>query len=77
MEAAWELYGPWFRLMLQIGLPLLVLGTPAMFLFERGSTLRRMAGKAALGGWVLVLLSAALYVILLVLQDMFANVPGV
>ena len=64
-------------MMLQVGLPLLVLGTPAMFLFERGSTPRRMTGKVALCGWALVLLSAALYVILLVLQDMFANVPGV
>jgi hypothetical protein len=35
MEAVWNLYGPWLRLMLQIGLPLLVLGTPAMTFFER------------------------------------------
>jgi hypothetical protein len=38
MEEVWTLYGPWLKLMLQIGLPLLVLGTPAMSFFERGST---------------------------------------
>lgn len=72
----WNLYGPWLRLMLQIGLPLLVLGTPAMFLFERGSTLRWLISKFALGGWALVLLAVALYFIIHILQDAFTSLPG-
>ncbi len=76
MEAVWGFYGPWLGLMLQVGLPLLVLGTPAIFLFERGSFLRWMTGQLALWGWDLVRLSAALYFIILLLQDMSAEVPG-
>ena len=60
MEAVWNLYGPWLKIMLQIGLPLLPLGTPAMFFFERGSTLRRLIGQFALWGWALVFLAVAL-----------------
>ena len=33
VEEVWNLYGPWLQLMLYIGLPLLLLGTPAMFFF--------------------------------------------
>lgn len=55
--------------MLQIGLPLPVLGTPAMFFFERGSTPRWLISKFALWGWALVLLAVALYVILQILQS--------
>lgn len=62
--------------MLQIGLPLLLLGTPAMFFFERGSTLRRLIGQVALWGWALVLLAVALYFIIHILQDAFTSVPG-
>ncbi len=50
MEAVWDLYGPWLRLMMHIGFPLLVLCTSAMFLFERGSLLRRLVGQFALWG---------------------------
>jgi hypothetical protein len=53
VEPVWNLYGPWLRIMLQIGLPLLVLGTPAMFFFERGSTPRWLISKFALWGWAL------------------------
>ncbi len=76
MEAVWDFYGPWLRLMLLIGLPLLLLGTPGMFLFERGSSLRRLIGQLALWGWGLVLLAAALYFIIRILQDAFASLPG-
>lgn len=76
VEPVWNLYGPWLRLMLQIGLPLLLLGTPAMFLFERGSTPRWLLSKLALGGWTLVLIAMALYFILQVLQEAFMNLPG-
>ena len=72
----WSLYGPWLRLMLQIGLPLLLLGTPAMFFFERGSTPRRLIGRVALCGWALVLLAVALYFIIRILQDAFTSLPG-
>jgi hypothetical protein len=73
VEAVWNLYGPWLKIMLQIGLPLLVLGTPAMFFFERGSTPRWLISKFALWGWVLELLALALYVILRILQDAFTS----
>jgi hypothetical protein len=76
VEAVWNLYGPWLKLMLQIGLPLLLLGTPAMFFFERGSTPRRLIGQVALWGWALVLLAVALYFILRILQDAFTNLTG-
>lgn len=75
MEAVWNLYGPWLKLMLQIGLPLLLLGTPAMFFFERGSTLRRLIGQFALWGWALVLLAAAFYLAIGILQDAFTSLP--
>jgi hypothetical protein len=76
MEAVRNLYGPWLKLMLQIGLPLLILGTPAMFFFKRGSTLRRLIGQVALWGWALVLLAVALYIIFHVLQNAFTTLPG-
>ena len=75
MEAVWDLYGPWLRLMMQIGLPLLVLCTSAMFLFERGSLLRRLVGQFALWGWSLVLLSVALRLIIRILQYTLATLP--
>ena len=62
--------------MLQISLPLLLLGTPALFLFERGSSLRRLIGQFALGGWALVLLAVALYFIIGILRNAFASLPG-
>jgi hypothetical protein len=52
------------------------MSTLAMFLFERGSFLRLMTGWFALWGSALVLLSAALHFIILILQDMFAKMPG-
>ncbi len=67
MEAVWNLYVPWLRLMFQICLPLLMLGTPTMYFFERGSTLRRLVGQIALWGWALVLLAVALYFIIHIL----------
>jgi hypothetical protein len=76
MEVVWDFYGPWLRLLAQIGLPLLLLSTPAMFLFKRGSSLRRMIGKVALLGWALVLLSVMQYSINFILQDMAASMPG-
>lgn len=75
-ETVWSFYGPWLRLMLQIGMPLLLLGTRAMFFFERGSTMRRLIGQFALWGWSLVLLCVALYFIIRILQNAFANLPG-
>jgi hypothetical protein len=77
METVGDFYGPWIRLMLQIGLPLLVLSTPAMFLFERGSLLRQLTVKLALLGWTLALLSMTLYFVSLILQEMFANLTGI
>jgi hypothetical protein len=62
--------------MLQIELPLLVLGTPAMFFFERGSTLRRLVGQVALWGWALVLLAVAVYFIIHILHDAFTTLRG-
>ncbi len=47
--------------MLQIGVPLVLLATPTMFLFERGSFLRWITGKFALMGWTLILLALVLY----------------
>lgn len=76
METAWNFYGPWIRLMLQIGVPLLLLATPAMFLFERGSFPRWLTGKVALFGWTLVLLAMALYLFIRIFQDAFANLIG-
>jgi hypothetical protein len=77
MEEVWDFYGPWLSLMLQVGLPLLVVSTLAMFLFERGSFLRLMTGWFALWGWALVLLSAALYFIILILRHVRQNVRHV
>jgi len=76
LEAVWNLYRPWRGLMLQIDLPLLVLGTPAMFFFERGSTPRWLISTFTLWGWALVLLAVALYFILQILQDAFTTLPG-
>jgi len=73
MEPVWNLFGPWLELMLQIGLPLLMLATPTMFLFERGATPRWLLSKLALLGWALVLLTVALYVIFQVLQEAFMS----
>lgn len=72
----WDFYGPWLRLMLEVGVPLLLLGTLAMFLFERGSFPRWLTGKFALIGWTLTLLSVGLYFIIAILQNMFAGLPG-
>ncbi len=50
VEGVWNFCGPWLELMLEIGLPLLLLGTPAMYFFDRGSILRRPIGQFALWG---------------------------
>lgn len=76
METLWSLYGPWIGLMLQIGVPLLLLATPAMFLFERGSLPRRLTGRVALFGWALTLGAGAFYLIVRIIEDAFANLPG-
>lgn len=76
METVWEFYGPWLRLMLVVGLPLLLLGTPVMFLSEGGSFTRWLTGRFALVGWTLVILSVGLYFIIRVVQDAFTNLPG-
>jgi hypothetical protein len=76
MEAVWDFYGPWIRLMLQVGVPLFLLATPAMLLFERGSLPRWVVGRVVLFGWALVLGAAALYLILRIVQNAFANLPG-
>lgn len=73
MEAANDFYGPWLGLMLWIGLPLLLVATPFMFFFERGSVARWLVGRLALFGWASVLLSVALRLIFRVLQDAFAS----
>lgn len=76
METVSSFYGPWLNLMLWIGLPLLLLGTPALFLFERGSFMRWLTARIALWGWGLVLLSIAVRIIMRILQDAFTNLPG-
>jgi multisubunit Na+/H+ antiporter MnhG subunit len=76
VEVVWNLYGPWLKIMLQIGVSLLLLGTLAMFFFERGYTPRRLIGRIALWGWALVLLALALYFIIHILQDAFTSLPG-
>jgi len=63
-------------LMLWIGLPLLLFGTPTIFLFERRSFMRWLMARVALWGWGLVLLSVALRIIIRILQDAFTNLPG-
>lgn len=62
--------------MLQSGVPLLLLATPTMFLFERGSFLRWITGKAALVGWTLVVLALVLYLFIRIFQNAFANLTG-
>ena len=72
----WAFYGPWLQLMLWVGLPLLLFGTPSTFLFARGSFWRWLVSRFALGGWALVLLSVALYYILRIFQDAASKFPG-
>ena len=76
VEEVWNLYGPWLELMLYIGLPLLLLGTPAMFFLDRGSIPRRLSGQFALWGWALVLLALALYFNIHILHNAFTSLPG-
>lgn len=76
MEDVWNFYGPWMRQMLQVGVPLLLLATPTMFLFERGSFLRWLSGKVALIGWTLVLLALMLYLLIRIFENAFANMTG-
>jgi hypothetical protein len=76
MEASWGFYGPWLGLMLQVGFPLLVLSLPVMFLSERGSFVRRLAGRFALWGFALVLLAVALYSVLRIFEDVYDDLPG-
>lgn len=73
MEAVWNFYGPWMRLMLQVGVPLVLLATPTMLLFERGSFLRWISGRAALIGWTLVLLALVLYLFIRIFENAFAS----
>lgn len=76
MDTVWNFYGPWMKLMLQIGVPLVLLATPAMFLFERGSLPRRMVGKAAAFGGTLILLAGMLYFLIRIFQSAFESLPG-
>lgn len=76
MDIALDFYGPWLQLLLALGLPLLLIGTPATFLLKRGSPGRWLMGRIALLGWALAISSVALRVILGVLQDAFAGLPG-
>ena len=76
MEAAWEFYGLWLGLMLWVGLTLLLVGTPSLFLFGRGSFSRWAMGRVALLGWALVLLAVAGNLMLPVLGSAFSNLPG-
>ena len=75
MEAAREFYGPWFALMLWVGVPLLVVGTLAMLPFERGSFPRWATGRVGLIRWVLVLLTVADYLVLRIIESAFSNPP--
>ncbi|MBA3423836.1 MAG: hypothetical protein H0U04_04685 [Rubrobacter sp.] len=76
VETVSSFYGPWLGLMFWIGLLCLLLGTPALFLFERRSFLRWLVGRIDLFGLALVLLSVALRIIIRVLEEMFTNLPG-
>lgn len=58
------------------GVPLLVVGTAIMLLFERGSFSRWAAGRVALIGWALALVAVAGYGLLRVLESASSNLPG-
>lgn len=70
-----SLYVPWMRLMLFVGLPLVVLGTLAMFPFERRSVARQLLRQLTLFGWGLVVVSVAFYFILRALGDALTTLP--
>lgn len=76
METAWEFYGPWLTLAAWAGVPLLLVGTVTVLLFERGSFSRWAAGRVTLIGWALVLVAVAGYGLLRVLESAFSNLPG-
>ena len=76
MDAARGLYKPWFSLMLWVGAPLLILGTVAMLLSERGSFLKWATGRVALLGWTLVLLAVAGNLVMGVLESAFSTLLG-
>lgn len=60
------------NLMLWVGIPLVLAGTPSMFIFERGSFLRWAMSKVTLVGWALVCGAIGGYLIL----RLFSNLPG-
>ena len=76
METVWSFYGPWLNLMLGVGIPMLLIGTLGIFLFERGRFARWLTGRVALLGWALVLLSIGGRIIIGILQNAFTILTG-
>ncbi len=73
MEYVWSLYGPWVRLVLQIGILLVLLATPATFLFEKDSLPRLVLKRVAAFGATLVLLGVAFFLIISALERAFSS----
>jgi hypothetical protein len=76
MNAARGLYKPRLSLMLWVGGPLLILGTVAKLLSERGPFLKWAVDRVALLGWTLALLAAAGNLVLGILEGAFSTLPG-